>query len=143
MLLPDSRATNVEIAMRRMLAAALLLGALACGGNDPINPAYQPQIVNLTDSFSFQLTGVQNGSATLSYTWQNTGTRASVDRSSAITAGTVTLTLKDSAGATVYTGPLNGQSGSVATGTGAAGAWTIVVDFAGASGTINFRAQKL
>lgn len=129
--------------MRRVFAATLLLGAVACGGNDPINPKYQPQIVNLTDSFSFQLTGVQNGDGSLPYTWQNTGTRATVDRSSSITAGTVTLTLKDSAGATVYTGPLNGASGSVATGTGAAGAWTIVVDFTGATGTINFRAQKL
>jgi len=129
--------------MRKAFAAILLLGAVACGGNDPINPAYQPQIVNLTDSFSFQLTGVQNGSATLSYTWQNTGTRATIDRSSAITAGTVNLTLKDSAGTVVYSAPLNGASGSVATSAGAAGAWTIVVDFSGATGTINFRAQKL
>lgn len=129
--------------MRRVIAATLLCGAVACGGNDPINPKYQPQIVNLTDSFSFQLTGVQDGAGSLSYTWQNTGTRATVDRSSSITAGTVTLTLKDSAGATVYTGPLNGASGSVATATGVAGAWTIVVDFSGATGTINFRAQKL
>jgi outer membrane biogenesis lipoprotein LolB len=132
--------------MRKLLAAALL-GAVACGSgnnpNNPINPTYQPQIVNLTDSFSFQLTGVQNGSASLSYTWQNTGTQATIDRSSAITAGTVTLTFKDSVGVTVYTTPLNGQTGSVATSAGAAGAWTIVVDFANATGTINFRAQKL
>ena len=128
----------------RTLVAVALLGAVACGsGNNPVNPAYQPQIINLTDSFSFQLTGVQDGAGSLSYTWQNTGTRATVDRSSSISAGTVTLTLKDSAGATVYTGPLNGASGSVATTTGAAGAWTIVVDFTGATGTINFRAQKL
>ena len=130
--------------MRRLLAAVALLGAVACGsGNNPTNPAYQPEIVNLTDSFSFQLTGVQNGAGSLPYTWQNTGTKATIDRSSSISAGTVTLTLKDSAGATVYTGPLNGVSGSVQTAVGAAGAWTIIVGFSGATGTINFRAQKL
>lgn len=130
--------------MRRLLAAALLVGAVGCGGNNPVNPAYQPQIINLQDSFSFQLTGVQNGSASLTYTWQNTGTRATIDRSSSITAGTVNLTLKDSAGVVVYNRPLNGASGSAPTDiSGAAGAWTIIVDFASADGTINFRAQKL
>ncbi len=128
--------------MKRSLAAALLLGAVACGGNSPMNPAYQPQIVNSTNSFQFQLTGVQDGSGSFSYAWQNTGTHASIDRSSSISAGTVNLTLKDSAGAVVYSSPLNGASGSVATPTaGAAGAWTIVVDFVNATGTINFRAQ--
>ncbi len=126
--------------MRRMLAAALLLGAVACGGNSPMNPAYQPQIVNNTNSFQFQLTGVQNGSGSFSYTWQNTGTHASIDRSSSISAGTVNLTLKDATGAVVYNQPLNGTSGSVQA-PGTAGAWTIIVDFASATGTINFRAQ--
>ncbi len=134
--------------MHRLLATVALLGTVACGGasdgyNPPLDPAYQPQIVNLTDSFSFQLTGVQNGSASLSYGWQNTGTQATIDRSSAIDAGSVTLTLRDSTGATVYSSALNGQTGSVATSAGAAGAWTVVVDFADATGTINFRAQKL
>ncbi len=128
--------------MRRLLAAALLLGALACGGNSPMNPSYQPQIINSTNSFQFQLTGVQDGSGSFSYTWQNSGTHASIDRSSSISAGTVNLTLKDSAGAVVYSAPLNGASGSVATASaGAAGGWTIVVDFVNATGTINFRAQ--
>ncbi len=128
--------------MRRMLAAALLLGAVACGGNSPMNPAYQPQIVNNTNSFQFQLTGVQNGSGSFSYTWQNTGTHASIDRSSSISAGTVNLTLKDSAGVVVYNHPLNGASGSAPSDIpGATGAWTIVVDFVNATGTINFRAQ--
>jgi len=123
-----------------LLAAGLLT---ACGSSSPVlQPRYQPQIANLTDSFSFQLTGVQDGSSHLEYTWQNTGTAATVDRSSAITAGTVTVTVKDAAGATVYAESQAGKSGSVATTAGAVGAWTIVVDFVNASGTINFRVQK-
>lgn len=131
----------------RVLPVTLVALALAaCGGNSatnhPIQPQYQPQIVNLTDSFEFQLTGVDRGDGALSYTWQNTGTRASIDRSSAISAGVVTLTLKDAAGVTVYAGPLNGASGSVISAVGSAGAWTVHVDFAAATGTINFRCQK-
>jgi hypothetical protein len=133
--------------MRHPIVAVLLLGfALACGGGGgttPIQPAYQPQIVNFTDSFSLQLTGVNDGSGQLVYGWHNTGTSAKVNRSCAISAGTVTLTVKDSAGTTVYAGALNGMSGSVSTGVGVAGTWTIQTDFAHATGTINFSAQKL
>ena len=128
-----------------VVALVPLLAAAACGqsGTSPLQPIYQPQVTNLTDSFAMQLTGVQNGSASLPYSWQNTGTAATVDRSSAITGGTVTLTLRDATGTQVYSGPLNGQSGSVATGTGTAGNWTVLVDFTDATGTINFRLQKL
>jgi hypothetical protein len=131
--------------MRRALAAtvtALALSLSACGGSAPIQPQYQPQIVNLTDSFEFQLTNVQNGAGSLTYTWQNSGTKATVDRSSAITAGAVTLTLRDAGNTVVYQGALSGASGSVASGTGTAGAWTVVVDFTNTTGTINFRCQK-
>jgi hypothetical protein len=127
------------------LASLLVLSLAACGsdsGSDPVQAQYEPQIVNLTDSFAFQLTDVANGDGTLSYTWHNTGTRASVDRSSALTGGTVTLTLRDAAGTQVYQGPLDGTTGSVSTDAGVAGDWTIVVDFTHATGTINFRAQK-
>lgn len=128
-----------------ILVSALAL-SVACGGSSgsaPVQPQYQPQITNLTDSFAFQLTGVTDGSGSLSYTWQNTGTMASVDRSSTVSSGTVTLTLRDASNAQVYQGPLEGVSGSVSTAAGTAGSWTIVVDFIHASGTINFRAQKL
>ncbi|WP_242333186.1 MULTISPECIES: hypothetical protein [unclassified Anaeromyxobacter] len=127
------------------LATILAVSLAACGGSDsgsaPVQPQYQPQITNVADSFGFQLTGVANGDGTLSYTWHNTGTMASVDRSSAVSAGSVTLTLRDAAGAQVYQGALDGATGSVSTVAGAAGDWTIVVDFTHTTGTINFRAQ--
>ncbi|HJS42369.1 MAG TPA: hypothetical protein VJ755_02790, partial [Gemmatimonadales bacterium] len=53
--------------------AALALGllALACGGNStgPLAP-YDPQIVNVTDNFSFQVTSVSNITWTYTYQWQ-------------------------------------------------------------------------
>ena len=133
--------------MRRFVLAVVSTAAIsiaACGGDGsaPLQPQYQPEIVNVTDSFAFQLTGVTNSHGTLSYTWHNTGTMASIDRSSSISAGIVTLTVRDAAGAQVHQGPLNGTTGSVATTAGAAGNWTIVVDFVDTTGTINFRAQK-
>ena len=130
--------------MRNRLAVAVLLAAVACGqaASDPLQPAYQPQVTNVTDSFALQLTGVQNGSASLAYTWRNTGTAATVDRSCAISGGTVTLVIRDAAGTQVYAGPLAGQTGSVGTASGVTGDWTIRVDFADATGTINFRVQK-
>ncbi len=134
---------------KTLLALALLALAflgVACGGNDPMNPTYQPQIVNdpANAKFEFQLTGVQSGTGHYAYTWQNPSTTATVDRSSSISAGTVTLRIKDAAGtpAVVYEGALNGATGSVATSAGTPGAWTIEVDFANATGTINFRVQK-
>ncbi|GAC1641658.1 MAG: hypothetical protein NVS4B2_31190 [Chloroflexota bacterium] len=128
--------------MRNLLAALVLLMTFACGGSPVLNPKYQPEVTNLTNSFGFQLTGVQNGTGTLSYTWQNTGTRATIDTSSAISAGTATLVLKDAVGAQVYAGSL-ATNGSLPTMSGQAGAWTIVIDFTNATGTINFRAQTL
>jgi hypothetical protein len=132
--------------MKTTRVALFLPLLLACGGagggTTPIQPQYQPQVVNLTDSFSLQLTDVVDGTGQLVQTWQNTGTAASINRSCAISAGTVNLTIRDSAGATVYGNVLNGVSGSVSTGTGVAGAWTIQTDFSHATGTINFSAQK-
>jgi hypothetical protein len=132
--------------MRKTSLVAALLTALACGGSDPLNPAYQPQIVNdaANAKFEFQLTGVRDGTGALSYTWQNPSATASVDRSSSISSGAVTLRIRDAANpsAVVYEGALNGASGSVPTAGGAPGPWTIEVGFANATGTINFRVQK-
>jgi hypothetical protein len=131
--------------MRKPLVLAVLLLA-ACGGSDgstnPLNPVNEPEIANLPDDFSFQVTGVDDGSGTFTYAWQNSGTAATVDRSSDVTAGAVFLTVRDANGAVVLSDPVP-WSGSVTTATGAAGSWSIQVAFDHASGSVNFRAQKL
>ena len=130
--------------MRKPMLLAALLTA-ACGGSsgsNPLNPVNQPEVVNGTDDFQFQVTGVSDGSGSFTYDWQNTGTAATVDRSSDVASGSVVLTIRDAAGTVVFTDPAP-WSGSDPTATGAAGTWTIQVDFSHTSGTVNFRAQKL
>jgi len=141
--LPPTRRRRI---VKKHLALAVLAFAAACGGgssSNPLNPVNQPEVVNLTDDFSFQVTGVDDGSGSFTYTWQNTGTAATVDRSSDVAAGNVVLTVRDANGTVVLTDPVP-WSGSVTTSpTGVAGAWSIQVDFSHTSGTVNFRAQKL
>ena len=124
--------------------AALALGllALACGGNStgPLAP-YDPQIVNVTDNFSFQVTSVSNITWTYTYQWQNTGDSATVNQATNGTAGSATLTVLDKNGTQLYSQSLTGN-GTFGMAKGVAGPWTIRVRFTNYSGTIDFNAQK-
>lgn len=115
-----------------------------CGGEGGglLNPQFQPQITNATDNFQFQTTAVTNVTQTLTYTWQNTGSRATINQACAIAQGTATLTIRDAAGTQVYQSSL-AANGTFPSTTGQAGAWTIVVTVNNLSGTLNFRVQKL
>ena len=128
---------------RAFAAAAFVFTMSACGSNrsDPLSPAVQPEIINNTDAFSFQVTGVSNASATLNYNWQNTGTVATVNQSASISAGSATLIIRDAAGTQVYSRSLS-DNGTFSTSAGTAGTWTIRVVFTNTSGTVNFRADK-
>ncbi len=122
-------------------AVAVALLFVRC--NDSLAP-FQPEINNAPDNFQFQATGLTGVTTTVQYTWQNSGTRATVNHSSAVTGGTATLTIKDAAvpPVTVYSRDLV-ASGTPATSVGTAGAWTIIVQLTNTSGTLNFRVQKL
>ena len=121
-------------------AAVLGVGAAACSSN-PLAP-FQPEITNATDNFQMQATGVTSVTSTQTYSWTNTGTRATINHSTTTVAGAVQLTIRDGAGAQVYAKAL-AASLNEATATGTAGSWTIVVTLTAYSGTLNFRAQKL
>lgn len=129
-----------------MKKAALLLAALltlsACG-SDPTDPLaqFEPQIDNSTDNFQLQASDVTEVGTLLHYSWENTGTLASVDHSTTTAGGAAGLVIKDASGATVY------DQGLVAslnedTSSGSAGIWTISVALSDYSGTLNFRVQK-
>jgi hypothetical protein len=94
----------------------------------------------MTNNFQFQATGVQHVTATVDYLWLNTGTKAKVNQSCAITGGSAEVVLYDSANAEVYRRNLaaNGDSTSAA---GIPGNWTVRVILNDLSGTLNFRAQ--
>jgi hypothetical protein len=128
----------------RSTALLVLLAAIsACGSSsNPIAPQFQPQVINNVDSFSFQVTGVQNASSTLNYSWQNSGTMATVNQSASISGGSVTLVILDASGTQVYSRSLS-ANGTFVTTAGTTGVWTIRIVFSGANGTVNFRSDKV
>lgn len=137
---------NHKFAARLGWAAVLFVFALAgCGGsnNNALNPQFQPQVANVPDSFQFQSTGVTGVTQTLHYGWQTSGTAASTNQASTLTAGTAQVTISDVNGKVVYTGNL-ASNGTFVSATGAGpGLWSIDVALNGYSGTLNFRVQKM
>ena len=121
------------------------LSILGCGSsNPPAAPlsAFQPEIFNNADNFSFQATAVENVSATVIYNWSNSGAQATVNHSSAVDSGTAVLTIYDANDSLVYT---NGLAASLnePTTVGIAGNWRIRVVLTNCYGTLNFTTQKL
>ena len=112
-----------------------------CSNSNPLAP-FQPEIANNPDSFQFQATGVTNVSTTIEYVWQNNGTRATINQSSAITGGSATVTLFDPSQVERYSSSL-AVNGTFQSDTATAGSWRIHVTLTNLSGTLNFRVQKL
>ena len=130
---------SIPIRLRRVQLAVLCGAMVAC--TDPLAP-FEPEVSNATDSFALQATGVTDLSSTLSYSWSNTGTRATINHSTTTNAGSAQLTIRDAAGALVYNKALV-PSLNEPTAVGVAGTWTVQLQLSGYSGTLNFRAQKL
>jgi len=123
----------------RAVALAALALVAACG-DGPTAPGIQPQIVNITNSFSYQVSAIQGFTGTYTYTWQNTGTLARITHSSdAGATGTATVVVRDAAGTQVYSGALVSSGQPMSTPAGVAGAWTINVVYSNYSNTqVNF-----
>ena len=115
------------------------LGTTSC--SDPLAP-FEPEVTNAADNFQVQATNVSDVSATRSYSWSNTGTRATVNHSTTTSAGTAWVTIRDAAGTTVYDKQLV-PSLNEPTSAGVAGTWTIQLRLTDYSGTLNYRVQKL
>jgi len=135
------RAT-ASLSIRAAALAALAL-VVACG-DGPTAPGIQPQITNLTDAFSYQVSAIQSFTGTYTYTWQNTGTVAKITHASdAGATGTATLTVKDAAGTQVYSGELVSSGQPLTAPAGVAGAWTVKVVYSNYSNTqVNFGVLK-
>lgn len=123
-----------------------LVALLAACSDSPVSPsplaAFQPQIVNVTDSFQLQATGLTTVSSSLTYTWQDTGTRATINHSTSTTAGTAHLTIRDANGVLMYDKDLS-PSLNEPTATGTPGTWTVTLTVVNYSGSLNFSATKL
>src|SRR5574342_456600 len=99
----DTLMQSTQIVYRIMVLGFLLIlmGVLGGCSNDSLAP-FQPEIGNNQDSFQFQATNVSNVSTTLVYTWNNSGTRATINHSTKTTAGSTLLVIKDTGGTAVY-----------------------------------------
>ena len=124
-----------------VLISTAWLSSCSDSSTPPPVPGIQPEIVNITDSFEYQIQSISGYSGTASYTWQNTGTVAAVDHSSVVSAGVGTLVVLDADGTEVYSDVLS-DSGSLVTQVGTAGDWTVKITYTTFSGTVNFRVQK-
>jgi len=103
---------------------------------------FQPEVTSVKDNFQLQATGVKNRTATLTYQWENTGTRATVNHSTTTTHGTARVIVRDAGGSTVYDKVLVPSLTDTTT-VGSSGIWTILLELNQYSGTLNFRVQKL
>lgn len=124
-----------------LAAASIALSVTGCGGGSALNPAFQPQVANNPDNFQFQSTGVQSVTQTLQYTWSNSGTHASVNQATTVSAGSAMLTIRDSQGTQVYNSDLAINGTFPTNPAGQAGNWTIVLTLSNYTGTLNFRVQ--
>jgi len=128
---------------RALWLAGLTTLLVACG-DGPTAPGIQPQITNIADAFSYQVTSIQSFTGSYNYTWQNSGTVAKITHASdAGATGTATLTVKDAAGTLVYSGQLVSSGQPLSSPAGVAGAWTITVAYSNYSNTqVNFGVLK-
>lgn len=126
---------------RQLRHIAVAATCVLAGCSDPLAP-FNPEVSNASDTFALQATAVTGVSDTRSYTWTNTGARATINHSTKTTAGSVQLIIQDGAGTVVYDKALV-PSLNEPTMSGRAGTWTVRVRMTGYSGTINFSAQKL
>jgi len=114
---------------------------ISCNEDNTLNPQFEPEITNNTDIFEFQVTGVDNVTQKLTYTWENTGTQANINQASIITSGSAILEIEDINGDSVYLKNLN-ENGSFTSVFGFSGDWRITVTLSKMNGDINFKVEK-
>lgn len=129
-----------EIRFLPFLLVGMMLLALGCG-DDPLAP-FQPEITSATDNFQLQATGVATVTTTGTYSWSNSGARATINHSTTTSAGSARILIRDGGGTVVYDEELV-PSLNEPTAVGVPGTWTIELRLTNYSGTLNFRAQKL
>lgn len=132
------RAFQFQVIRRCLAAGGLVLAACS---DSTTAPGRDPEIINTTDNFQYQISDIQNFSGTQSYSWSNTGTMATVNQSASVASGSVSLVLLDANGVQVYSRSL-ADNGTYSSSAGAAGTWSVRVTYNSADATVNFRLDK-
>lgn len=122
--------------------AALLVAAVltACGG-DPLGPNGQFEVSSAADNFLFRMWGLENAIDTRTYSWENTGTQATVNISQGISTGSVILTIHDAGGTLVHQSDVADDI-DTDTAIGVAGFWRIEVRVADVNGWFDISVVK-
>lgn len=97
---------------------------------------YAPTVKDTVNYFEYSVP-VNGVTTTSRYFWETTGTAATVNLMSTVTAGSATITIFDDDSAAIFTHALDG-SGPVGTGSGSAGFWRIQVELTNTSGSLHF-----
>lgn len=129
--------------LTRAALPLLLLAGLGCW-QDPvavIGPDNNPRLVNVTDTLSYQADGLENVNQTLTWTWNNTGSTATITftKEHLVPHGITQLTVTDANGTVVY--DLNVQliwNEVQHTDAGVPGAWTVNLGMFGTTGDLDF-----
>jgi hypothetical protein len=128
---------------RRFLPLLLVVAAslTTCDRRSPLGPESQVEVTKYADHFLMQVRFMDDGTETLTYDWENTGTQASIHMSASVPSGSVRLTIEDHAGTVVFDDELANDD-DIDTSVGVAGNWTIVVRIEDATGTFDLTIQK-
>ncbi len=133
---------HVLLAVTAMVIGGATFAACSSTSANLIGPSNQLQVTDTTNNYQFQVSALSGVTQTLKYNWLNTSDSASVNQASTLTAGSAMLTILDSTGTQLYQASLV-NNGTFKTLAGHAGTWQIQVVLSGASGTLNFRVQKI
>ena len=133
---------RVEL-LRRFCATFLLIAAvlIGCGDGSPLGPESRVNVTRSPDNFLLQVFNMDAGTETLTYTWENTGTQATIDVNNGISSGSAIMTIQDAAGTVVHQEDIANDN-DTETSVGVAGSWTIEVRIQNASGTFNLIIMK-
>ena len=131
----------LRIHLTRLSALVALALFVGCDTRVPTQPPFDTQVINLRNDLALQITGLEDATSDLEYTWQNDGTAASVTQSPTLLTGTAVLFVLDGAGMQVYQRSL-AENGTFTTTAGVAGNWTVKVHFSEANGAVTFRLKN-
>lgn len=122
------------------LMVLAVLGTTACS-DGPAATSSEVRVTNTTDLFQYSILAMTGRKDTQSYTWQNTGPRAQIDVTPAITSGGALLTVRDADGTVLYQEEVRDGIDSL-TAAGTPGAWAVQVNFEDTYGSFSFTLTK-
>jgi hypothetical protein len=128
--------------IRRFLATGMLISVTlaACGG-DSLGPDGRVQATVSIDAVLLQMWDLSGATDTRSYTWQNTGTQATVDILQLPCSGSAILVVKDDAGTNVHQEDIFNDN-DTDTAIGVAGQWTVEVQLQNVNCSFSVRVAK-